>query len=221
MSSFNFYDVEQNTEEWFGMRAGKLTSSSLSKVMANYGKSFGDPAKQLAVNIALEQVTGVRAGSSYSNEHMDRGHEQEPIARTHYEAINFCEVSNGGFFDNGFMGCSPDGLVREEGVIEIKSALPHVHYARVKRGGLDPVYKWQCISNLEQTGRDWLDFISFCPDFPEDQKMFCYRVHKGQFQEEVAMIEDRATLFSALVEETKEKIMGSKYIINVERGEVG
>ena len=78
---FEFYDVEQNTDAWLQLRAGKLTSSNLGKVMANYGKAFGDPAKKLAVQIAIEQITGKPQESGYSNDHMDRGHEQEPIAR--------------------------------------------------------------------------------------------------------------------------------------------
>jgi len=78
---FEFHDVDQNTDEWFAMRAGLLTSSKLGTVMANYGKAFGDPAKKYAVNIAIEQITGQPIPSTFSNDHMERGHEQEPVAR--------------------------------------------------------------------------------------------------------------------------------------------
>ncbi len=206
-----FHNVQQNSEEWFVLRAGKLTSSNLSKVMANLGKAFGEPAKQLAVNIALEQITGKPAGESYSNHHMERGHEQEPMARLAYEEDQFCTVANGGFFDFGFQGCSPDGLVGDIGVIEIKSAIPSVHYARVKRQALDPQYKWQCIANLYLTGRDWLDFISFCPDFPEEKRLFIHRIHKGQFDKAFADIEARVEDFQTLVTFTKETILESEY----------
>ena len=94
---FEFHDVDQNTDEWFAMRAGLLTSSKLGTIMANYGKAFGEPAKKYAVNIAIEQITSKPIASSYSNEHMERGHEQEPIARMLYEEETFSEVSNGGF----------------------------------------------------------------------------------------------------------------------------
>ena len=77
-----FHDVEQNTDEWLQLRAGKLTGSSVGSVMANFGKAFGDPAKRLAVNIAVEQLRKEPLISDYTNEHMDRGHAEEPIARS-------------------------------------------------------------------------------------------------------------------------------------------
>ena len=74
---FKFIDVNQNTDEWFQMRCGKLTSSKLGTIMANFGKAFGDPAKKYAVNIAIEQITGSPISSDYTNADMQRGHDQE------------------------------------------------------------------------------------------------------------------------------------------------
>ena len=96
-----WHDIEQNADEWFLLRAGKVTASSLNKVMANYGKAFGDPAKKYAVDIAVQQITGSTSGGGYSNEHMDRGHEEEPLAKMLYEETYFCDVTNGGFFEDG------------------------------------------------------------------------------------------------------------------------
>ena len=133
-----FYDVEQNSDIWYALRAGKLTSSNLGKVMANFGKAFGEPAKKLAVQIAIEQITGQPISNDYSNAHMERGHEQEPIARMLYEEETFSTVSNGGFYGSDTLSCSPDGLVFDCGVIEIKSVIESVHYANVKRQNVDP-----------------------------------------------------------------------------------
>ena len=80
-----FINCEQNTDEWFELRLGKVTGSSIAKIMANYGKAFGNPAKDLAVDLAVEQLTGKRKENNYSNSHMARGHEEEPIARALYE----------------------------------------------------------------------------------------------------------------------------------------
>ena len=98
VEAFKFVDVEQNSDEWFSLRGGKLTSSKLGTIMANYGKAFGEPAKKYAVNIAIEQITGNPISSDYSNDHMERGHEQEPVARMLYEQETFCNVTNGGFW---------------------------------------------------------------------------------------------------------------------------
>ncbi len=103
-----FHDVEQNSEIWFDLRLGKATASKFGCFMANDGKAFGDPAKDYALQLALELATGKKAEFSFSNEHTERGHEQEPIARMLYEEENFVTVTNGGFFDWDDYGESPD-----------------------------------------------------------------------------------------------------------------
>ena len=147
MDKFEIIDVEQNTDEWFQMRAGRLTSSKLGTVMANLGKAFGEPAKKYAVDIAIEQITGKPVSSGYSNAHMERGHEQEPLARMKYEEENFVEVTNGGFFDSGFIGVSPDGCVYD-GFIALKSVISSVHYANITRAQFDPSYNCQSIGHM-------------------------------------------------------------------------
>lgn len=202
-----YHDIEQNTDEWLDMRIGKVTGSSCSKIMANYGKAFGDPAKKAAVSVAVEQLTGKRSSAdSYINSHMERGHEQEPIARSLYEDMYFVDVTNGGFFDCGQCGCSPDGLVGDDGIIEIKSVISHVHYANIKRGGVDPAYKWQLYFNLLKTEREWIDFVSYCADFPIDKQLYIHRINKTDSEDEFKMINDRESQFFELVEEIKQVI---------------
>lgn len=201
-----FHDILQNNDTWLLMRSGKATGSAIAKIMANYGKAFGDPAKKLAANIAVEQLTGKNIRSTYSNDHMQRGHEQEPVARMLYEETYFCDVENGGFFDNGFTGCSPDGLVDDNGSIEIKSVIASVQYATLKRGAYDPAYKWQLNFNLKETGRDWIDYVSFCQEFPDNRKLIVYRMDKDEQQKEFRMIDDRLAEFERLVDEIKRDI---------------
>lgn len=210
---FNFIDIEQNTDEWLALRGGKLTSSKLGVVMASYGKAFGEPAKKYAVNIAIEQITGQPIPNDYSNAHMQRGHEQEPIARMMYEDDTFCDVADGGFFMSEFVGCSPDGLVDNDGVIEIKSVIATTQYSTVKRQSLDPAYKWQCIGNLKFTGRDWLDYVSYCSEFPEDKQLFIHRLNKESYQEEFKMIDLRIEEFKKLVTQSKDIILNNQYSI--------
>lgn len=200
---FRFYDCDQNSDEWFDLRAGKLTSSNLPKIMANYGKAFGEPAKKYAVNIAIEQITGQPLQSTYSNHHMERGHEQEPLARRIYEDETFCDVDNGGFFDCGFVGCSPDGLVGDNGLIEIKSVIAPVHFASIKRQAVDPAYYWQCVGNLMLTERKWIDFISYCADFPIDNQIFTHRLYASDLDLDFAKVKSRISEFEKLVINTK------------------
>jgi len=209
---FKFHDIPQNEDLWFSMRSGKLTSSNLGKVMANYGKAFGEPAKKLAASIAVQQITGEPESSGYSNEHMERGHQQEPLARMLYENETFCDVTNGGFFESDFIGCSPDGMVADDGVIEIKSVLSNVHYANIKRGGLDPAYKWQCVGNLKFTGRDWLDFISYCQSFPVGKRLYVHRINKDELSDEFKIIDFRIAEFKKLVGDIGKTINETNYI---------
>jgi len=206
-----FLDVPQNEDRWFELRAGKLTGSKFGTIMANNGKAFGEPAKKYAANIALEQITGRAISSDYSNAHMERGHEQEPLARMRYEEQFFCEVTNGGFFDCGDTGVSPDGLVGDDGVIEIKSVIPSVHYASIKRQSFDPAYKWQLIGNLKSTQRDWIDFVSYCADYPEDKQLFVFRLNKEHYKKEFEEMAVRTAEFIQLVSDTKEAILNNDY----------
>ena len=201
-----FHDIEQNTDEWFDLRAGKVTGSAVSKVMANYGKAFGEPAKKYAVDIAVTQVTGRSSSDNYTNEHMARGHEQEPIARRLYEYETFCDVDNGGFFDNGFTGDSPDGLSGNDGVLEIKSVISSVHYQRFKKNKYDTAYHWQLMFHLRETGRKWVDFVSFCSEFPDDKKLYIERIFAADCSEDFVKMDHRLIEFQSLVNEIKQDI---------------
>lgn len=209
-----FHDIEQNSDEWLQLRAGKITSSNLGKIMANYGKAFGEPAKKYAADIAIEQITGKPAESGFSNDHMMRGHEQEPFARALYENETFSDVTNGGFFCDDQKGCSPDGMVGNDGEIEIKSVIRSVHYANVKRQSFDPVYKWQLIGNLLFAARDWIDFVSYCSGFPDGKKLYVFRVNHCDLDKEFAMIQSRTDEFLGLIETTKEIILNSDYFMS-------
>lgn len=202
-------DVDQNSDEWLEDRSGKLTGSNAGKVMANYGKAFGEPAKKLAAQIAIEQVNGHRVQSdNFTNASMERGHEQEPIARQLYEEMYFVDVTNGGFYDNGDTGCSPDGLVLDNGVIEIKSVLGHVHYSNIIRNKIDPAYKWQCYFNLIESGRDWIDFVSYSSDFPEKTRLWVFRTHIEDIFNETVMIKERVNEFRELIDKIKPTVIG-------------
>jgi hypothetical protein len=174
--------------------------------MANDGKSFGEPAKRLAVKIAIELITGNIVSSDYKNSHMERGHEQEHIARSLYEEKYFCDVLNGGFFEDGKQGGSPDGLISESGLIEIKSVLPNIQYEYISAGGISNTsYKWQCYGNLKITEREWLDYVTYCANYPAGKQLYIHRIYMDEkiYNE----IDIRVNEFFEVVEECKLNIM--------------
>lgn len=197
-----FHDVPQNSEAWDALRLGKATASNFGTFMANYGKEFGDPAKRYALQIALERLTGRKAEHAFSNDHMERGHEQEPIARMLYAEEHFTEVLNGGFYDCGEYGDSPDGRVAESGLIEIKSVIASTHYANMLRGSYDPAYKWQLVGHLDCAHKAWVDFCSYCSDFPRESQLCVYRLHREECEDELRMLHERRAQFLELVQKT-------------------
>lgn len=207
-----YHDIEQNTEIWQGMRAAKLTSSKLACIMANYGKAFGEPAKKYAKRLAIEKITGKPSENGYSNGHMDRGHEEEPIARALYEQEMFVDVLNGGFFCNDKIGCSPDGLVGDDGLIEIKSAIGEVHLTRVESKKHDSAYTWQLLGNMLYTSREWIDFISYCSEFPAGKRLYVKRLFAKDYQKEFRQIKERSDQFLELVAQKVDIIQDSRYI---------
>ena len=194
-----FHDVEQGSDTWAELRCGKATASNYSAFMANYGKDFGDPAKKYALQLALERINGKKIENGYTNEHMLRGIEQEPIARALYEDVHYTQVSNGGFFDCGLYGDSPDGLIGRDGVLEIKSVIATTHYATMQRGSFDPAYKWQLVGHLDCTGREWVDFASYCSEFPPDKQLIVYRTAMKDVSSEITMLQERRAQFLELV----------------------
>ena len=196
-----WHDVQQGTEEWQQLRCGRATASNFGTFMANDGKAFGDPARRYALQIAIERIMGVKAEVGFTNDHTERGNEQEPVARAMYEDENFITVTNGGFFDCGMHGDSPDGLIGNDGVIEIKSVIASTHYATLKRDSFDPAYRWQLAGHLDCTGREWVDFVSYCSEFPENKQLLIYRITRMDMAYEITRLRERRNEFLILVDD--------------------
>ncbi len=198
------HHIEQNTDEWFDMRRGKITASNFGIIMANYGKAFGNPAIQYAQRIAIESKTNVNI-ETFKNEWMERGVELEADARELYQDLTFTEVYPGGFSEIGRFGASSDGQV-EKGLIEIKSVKYNTHFERLVKGGFDTAYQWQIRGQMWLYDRDWCDFVSYCPDFPHNKELYIYRVERDQ-EEEKRMIErlnefaDKVDYYTNLLEQ--------------------
>lgn len=198
-----FIDVQQNSEEWYKLRISKVTSSNFGKIMAFEGKKFGKEAIKYAQKIALEYVMGVRdESSSFKNGYMDRGSELEPVAVELYEIETLYHVSNGGFNIQECeheikLGDSPDGNVGKNGCIEIKTVIPNTQWERIKEGGIDTKYKFQIHGHIWIGEKQWCDFISYCPEMPENKRLHISRVHRDE--EIIKRMDIRMTEFKQLV----------------------
>ena len=200
-----FIDVEQNSDEWYKLRVGKLTSSNFACIMAYNCEKWGAGAIEYAEKIALEIATQKRdESSSFKSAYMERGHELEPFAVAEYEEQEMRIVSNGGFYvsECGRFGDSPDGNVGENGCIEIKSVIPKTHWKRIKSNKMDPSYYWQVMGHILIGKKQWCDFISYCPEMPEGKKALVFRVDRDE--EALSKLEKRLNEFWELVLENVE-----------------
>ena len=162
-----FTDIVQGSPEWFAIRAGLPTASRFADVMAKNGPRGGIPKGRTTYmhKLAGEILTG-QPMDSFNNHHMERGHEQEPDARNLYALLNEIEPEQIGFIKNGKCGCSPDSFVGDAGLLEIKTALPHIQIERLLAGRLPPEHKAQVQGQMKVAQRQWCDFMSYCPGLP-------------------------------------------------------
>lgn len=173
---------EQGSEDWLNDRLGRATGSRAGDILAK-GKTKGSEAvtrRNYRFQLALERITRKQQGQVFVNEHMARGTELEPLARQSYELHSGNIVKEAGFCypdDTDYYGCSVDGFVDDDGLIEIKCPSAPIHYGYLESGVVPSNYKGQILHNLLTTGRTWADFISYSPDFPEKMQLFIVRYH--------------------------------------------
>lgn len=148
------YDVEQGTDEWHGLRLGKVTASNMDQIITSTGEKSKQADKYMN-KIIGEQITGESAETFKGNAHTDRGHEWEGEAAQYYAMNNECTLTRVGFCttDDGLLGCSPDYLIGDDGVLEIKTGLPHIMIEYYLSGKLEQEHRPQTQATLLITGR--------------------------------------------------------------------
>jgi hypothetical protein len=162
-------DVEQGTDEWFAARVGIPTASSFSRLVTGTGKASSQ-LSDYAAELAADMYAGKPLERWGGNDATERGHEIEPQARFSYEFDNGVEVVRVGFIVNHGAGCSPDGLVGDDGLHEIKCQMAKGHvqtlayYAKHKT--CPPGYLPQVQGQLLICEREWADLDFFHPDLP-------------------------------------------------------
>lgn len=171
-------DIEQGTQEWLDMRLGYVTASRFKDVLAGgKGITRNSYMMQLAAEIVTNQVE-----ESYSNSAMEWGTATEPQARSMYELNNFVDVEQVTFITHDTInaGYSPDGLVGNNGLIEIKCPKTTTHIETVLSGKMPTGHIPQVQGGLWLAEREWLDFISFDPRIISDKSYFCIRVYRDE-----------------------------------------
>lgn len=170
MSLEVFNELEQGTDEWLAARCGIVTASVVGQLITpkTIKPATNDYSRGLTTTLAAERITG-HVEPIFANAAMERGTLDEPYARDLYSE-HYAEAVEVGFMvrdDWGFrLGYSPDGLVGDDGLIEIKSRNQKIQLATILEDAVPLANMAQCQAGLLVSGRDWLDYVSYCGGMP-------------------------------------------------------
>ena len=170
--------MDQGTEEWFTIRIGKVTASRVADVIAKTKTGYSASRDNYMAQLVCERLTGQK-GESFSNAAMQHGTDTEPLARAAYEALKDVLVDEVGFVPHPTIemaGASPDGMVGEDGLIEIKCPNTATHIDTLLSQTVPGKYNTQMQFQMACTGRKWCDFVSFDNRLPEELQLFVKRV---------------------------------------------
>jgi len=171
--------AEQGTDAWLSERAGKVTASRIADVMAKTKSGYGASRETYMGDLAAEMLTGVPK-QGFTNAAMQWGTETEPQARAMYEFQTGRTVVETGFVPHPTIegtGASPDGLVDDSGLVEIKCPNTVTHIKTLRGAAIDRKYILQMHWQMICTGREWCDFASFDPRLPDEMQLHVERVH--------------------------------------------
>ena len=172
--------IEQGSDAWKALRAGKVTASRVADVLSKVKSGESAGRKNYRMDLVAERLTG-KPADSFTNSAMQWGTEQEPFARIAYETHKGLFVEQVPFVDHStieWFGCSPDGLVGEDGLLEIKAPNTTTHLEYLEDGKPPSRYIPQMMAQMACTGRKWCDFVSFDPRLPDDLQLLVVRLNR-------------------------------------------
>jgi putative phage-type endonuclease len=179
--------MEQRSEAWFAARLGKVTASKISDIIGKTQSGYSASRANYMALLVCERLTGA-AAESYSNAAMQHGTDTEPMALSAYEAAQGVLVQAEGFVTHPFIeqsGASPDGLVGNSGLIEIKCPNTATHLDTLLAKKMPSKHRAQVQWQMACTGTLWCDFVSYDPRMPEHLAIWVKRVPRDD-----AMIEE-------------------------------
>ena len=186
-------DMQQRSPEWHAVRLGKVTASRVADVVSKTKSGYGASRANYMAELVCERLTG-QSGERFTNAAMQWGNDNEPLARDAYAFLTGSDVAEIGFAPHPTIadsGASPDGLVGDDGMVEIKCPSTATHIDYLLTGAVPLKYVIQMQWQMACTGRAWCDFFSFDPRLPAELQTFRKRIarddaHIADLQSEVA-----------------------------------
>lgn len=194
--------MNQGSIEWLQARCGLVTASRINDVLATIKSGEAATRASYRSQLVAERLSG-KPSESFTNAAMQWGTETEPFARAAYELETGFMVDQVGLIRHAeilFSGASPDGLINDDGLIEIKCPETKTHIEYALAGKAPSKYQNQMLWQMECTGRQWCDFASFDPRMPSDMQLFIVRFERDQAR--IDTIKSEVIKFLAEVEDS-------------------
>jgi putative phage-type endonuclease len=188
-------DLSQRSEEWKTARVGSLGASCVHEVVARTKSGWGASRQNRLAALVVERLTG-QPQDTYMNAAMQQGIDLEPAARAAYAFDKDVDVVEVGLVRHPTIDkthASPDGLVGDDGLVEIKCPQPAAHLATLLHGDIPDKYETQMQWQMACTTRQWCDFASYNPAFPEHLRLYVRRIMRDDTL--IAELEKQVTLF--------------------------
>ena len=187
--------IEQRTDAWFQARLGKVTASKVADIIAKTQSGYSASRANYMAQLVCERLTGQK-GEGFTNAALQHGIDTEPLARASYEALRDILVDEVGFVPHPSIimaGASPDGLVGDDGLLEIKCPNTATHIETLLSQSVPGKYNTQMQFQMACTGRQWCDFVSFDNRLPDELQLFVKRVPRDN--EFIKQMEDEVVKF--------------------------
>lgn len=206
MDAKEFQDISQGSEAWKLLKVGKVSASRMADLLAKTKSGASASRAKYMAQLLCERMTG-QPTEFFTTAAMQRGTEIEPVARAAYEAENLTSVEQVAWVEHPTIpmaGCSPDGLVGEHGLIEIKCKEIHNHLDSILNDKIDPDHQTQMMWQMACTGRQWCDYVCFDDRAPEGLQLFVKRLERND--ELIQKMEDEVRTFLKDLESMIQKL---------------
>ena len=197
-------EIKQGSDAWHQQRLGRVTASRVADVIAKTKTGYSTSRENYMAQLVCERMTGTVA-ESYTNAAMIHGTETEPLARAAYESLKNVLVDEVGFINHPTIqnsGASPDGMIGNDGLLEIKCPNTATHLETLKTKKVPTKYNIQMQWQMASTGRKWCDFVSFDNRLPEHLQLFVARVNRDDAF--ISELEQEISKFIKELDETVE-----------------
>jgi len=198
---------EQHTAEWHAERLGKLTASRFADAVAKTKTGWGASRTNYAAELIVERLTGIPY-PKYQNAAMQWGTDVEPQVRAAYSFEHDVDVIEVGFIPHPYIpmtGCSPDGLIGVDGLVEFKCPNSATHWETLRTGNIPKEYITQMTWQMACTGRQWCDWVSFDPRMPLELQLYVRRIEHDE--KLIEIMERQAVEFLAEIDRSMDEVL--------------